>query len=54
MRNFRVNNQYVRGQITGTDSTGRLALQIEEKLHYFDLKEITYLPDANLPTPAPE
>jgi BirA family biotin operon repressor/biotin-[acetyl-CoA-carboxylase] ligase len=42
---FLVNEDNVRGQIMGVDETGRLALQIESKLYYFNLKEIAYLPD---------
>lgn len=42
-RFFEVNGQAVTGKITGTDDFGRLAVEINEQIRYFDLKEIKFL-----------
>lgn len=40
---FEVDNRRVRGIIVGVDEAGRLAVQLNGHLRYFDLKEIRYI-----------
>lgn len=42
-RCFRINNDKVQGVITGVDSIGRLEIQINKEIQYFDLKEVEFL-----------
>jgi BirA family transcriptional regulator, biotin operon repressor / biotin---[acetyl-CoA-carboxylase] ligase len=43
MHAFRVGETQVRGQITGIDEDGRLAVEIDRELRYFAFKEIAYI-----------
>ncbi|TPE44701.1 biotin--[acetyl-CoA-carboxylase] ligase [Pontibacter mangrovi] len=40
---FRIGQQEVQGQIMGVDEAGRLAVEIENELRYFDFKEIAHV-----------
>ena len=40
---FRINNQETEGIIVGISETGQLAVQIKDKLQFFNFKEITFL-----------
>ncbi|WBO83342.1 biotin--[acetyl-CoA-carboxylase] ligase [Hymenobacter yonginensis] len=40
---FEVGGQQITGEIVGVDDAGRLALQVQDQLRHFDLKEIRYL-----------
>ena len=40
---FRVKDKYLEGVITGVDAQGRLAVDCEKRLRYFDIKEIQFL-----------
>lgn len=42
---FELNGQRVLGQITGVDAAGRLAVELERKLQFFQFQEIKYLFD---------
>lgn len=40
---FKTNHEQFEGVINGIDGTGRLAIQIDNKLRYFDRKEVQYI-----------
>jgi BirA family biotin operon repressor/biotin-[acetyl-CoA-carboxylase] ligase len=42
-RSFMIGNEIVNGTIRGVDANGRLALELEGKLHYFQNKQLTFL-----------
>ena len=41
--NYRIADQIVKGKILGVAENGQLGLQIENKIKYFDFKEISYI-----------
>ncbi|QMU31469.1 biotin--[acetyl-CoA-carboxylase] ligase [Adhaeribacter radiodurans] len=43
LHNFKIDEQIVEGQIVGIDPVGRLAVQINKDLRYFNFKEIAFL-----------
>lgn len=43
MHLFRINHQEIAAKIIGVDETGLLAVQVGEKLQYFNFKEIAYV-----------
>jgi len=43
VHSFIAGNQQVQGQIVGVDEDGRLALEIDQQLRYFNFKEISYI-----------
>ncbi len=43
LHKYLIDGQIIEGQIVGIDASGRLAVQIQEKLRYFNFKEIAFL-----------
>ncbi|MDQ4140467.1 MAG: biotin--[acetyl-CoA-carboxylase] ligase, partial [Bacteroidota bacterium] len=43
LHKYLIDGQIIEGQIIGIDASGRLAVQIQEKLRYFNFKEIAFL-----------
>ena len=42
-RSFMIDNNIVDGTIRGVDAYGRLALELEGKVHYFQNKQLKFL-----------
>ena len=42
-RSFMIDNEIVNGTIRGVDANGRLALELEGKMHYFQNKQLAFL-----------